>query len=277
MNNRYTKPLIIIVAFLVLTLTTVASYAFFTANINSNATQTVITTGTMALEFIDGPKVSLENAIPSESISKTFKVRNIGDVESIYDLYLSEVVNKFDDKNDLVYTLTSSNGCAINTEKIVPSEVGEQSKLTTCSIGVNEEHEYTLTITFKDDGTNQDDNKGKRFSAKISINEYQEPKLTIAETMVNLKNNGSSDLEYDGVDTLGEYGTNDNNLRYVGLNANNYIYYNCSTTNLEEMNNRTCEKWRIIGLMNNIEDEYGNKASRVKIMRNESLGTYSWD
>ncbi len=95
--------------------------------------------------------------------------------------------------------------------------------------------------------------------------------------MNNLKNNGATDLEYDGIETLGTNGTSDNNLRYVGATPNNYIYYNCSTTNLEEMNNKTCEKWRIIGLMNNIEDEYGNKASRVKIMRNEELGTYSWD
>lgn len=59
-------------------------------------------------------------------------------------------------------------------------------------------------------------------------------------------------------------GTGDNNLRYVGENPNNYV----------EFNN---ELWRIIGLMNNIEDEYGNKGSYLKIIRDESIGKYAFD
>ena len=108
---------------------------------------------------------------------------------------------------------------------------------------------------------------------------------TLAE--LNLNNNiatqikklkkSSSYLEYDGTSTLGELGTEDNNLRYIGANPNNYIYFNCSTLNPDEMNDTTCEKWRIVGVFNNIEDENGNSASRVKIMRDESLGNYSWD
>ena len=85
------------------------------------------------------------------------------------------------------------------------------------------------------------------------------------------------DLEYDGVDTLGEYGTPDNNLRYVGADPSNYIYFNCSTSELSQMNDETCEKWRIVGIFNNIEDENGNIASRVKIIRDKPLGNYSWD
>ena len=82
---------------------------------------------------------------------------------------------------------------------------------------------------------------------------------------------------YDGDDVLGEFGTLDNNLRYVGANPSNYIYFNCSTTNLAEMNDSTCEKWRIVGLFNNIEDANGKKESRVKIVSDSSLGKYSWD
>ena len=99
--------------------------------------------------------------------------------------------------------------------------------------------------------------------------------------MLVLKSRGNLDLEYDGVDTLGVNGTDDNNLRYVGKTPNNYIYYNCTTSNPNEMNDSTCEKWRIIGLMNNIEDENGNIASRVKIIRDGAIGSkyfgYAWD
>ena len=103
------------------------------------------------------------------------------------------------------------------------------------------------------------------------------PATPIVEKMTTLAAEGKRYLEYDGTDTLGENGTSDNNLRYVGGDPSNYIYFNCTTTNPSEMNNTTCEKWRIIGLFNNIEDENGNKASRVKIIREKRIGGYSWD
>ena len=120
-----------------------------------------------------------------------------------------------------------------------------------------------------------------RFESNVSFNLISgtivNKTVLLSDEMITLKSKGSTDLEYDGVETLGTNGTEDNNLRYVGANPNNYIYFNCSTTNTSEMNDSTCEKWRIIGLFNNIEDNNGNKASRVKIMRDESLGKYSWD
>ena len=279
--------LIAVCAFIVMLLSTV-SYAYFTASVNGNNTaqSTVITTGNMKLLLTDGAEVKLQNALPGSSVTKTFKVKNIGTVASKYDVYLSEIINTFEDKNDLVYTLTSTTGCPNITETVMPSVVGEQSKIiSSCNINPNIEHEYTLTITFKEDNTNQDDNKGKRYSAKISINEYIEKEINIASQIVDLKTYGATDLEYDGVDTLGEYGTEDNNLRYVGANPNNYVYFNCTTTNPNEMNDETCEKWRIIGAFNNVEDENENSNMRVKILRDDllnydyynKLGSYSWD
>ncbi len=173
MNNKYIKPLAVIAAILILILTTVVSYAYFTASVNgnSNAYNTVITSGQMTLLLTDGNQVTLDNALPGSSVIKTFKVKNTGTVITTYDVYLSELLNTLSDKNDLVYTLESTNGCANNNETVVPSEVGEQSKIvSSCSINPNIEHEYTLIIRFKEDNTNQDDNKGKRFSAKISVN-----------------------------------------------------------------------------------------------------------
>ena len=56
----------------------------------------------------------------------------------------------------------------------------------------------------------------------------------------------------------------DHNIRYVGSNPNNYVLFNN-------------ELWRIIGVMNNIDDGNGNLESRLKLIRNESIGEYSWD
>ena len=58
--------------------------------------------------------------------------------------------------------------------------------------------------------------------------------------------------------------TVDHNIRYIGENPNNYLSFNG-------------EVWRIIGVMNNVLDEEGNALSRVKIVRGDSIGNYSWD
>ena len=55
------------------------------------------------------------------------------------------------------------------------------------------------------------------------------------------------------------------NIRYYGASPNNYIYFNCSDYNNQTSD--TCELWRIIGVFD----------GKVKIMRNESIGIYSWD
>ena len=59
--------------------------------------------------------------------------------------------------------------------------------------------------------------------------------------------------------------TIDSNVRYVGSNPNNYIRFNG-------------ELWRIIGVMNNVYSSTDSVAeSRLKIVRANSIGSYSWD
>ena len=74
--------------------------------------------------------------------------------------------------------------------------------------------------------------------------------------ITNLAETNPEELVYDG--------TEDNNLRYIGENPNNYVKFNN-------------EIWRIIGVMNNITNSEGNVGSHIKIIRNESIGDYSWD
>ncbi len=58
--------------------------------------------------------------------------------------------------------------------------------------------------------------------------------------------------------------TSDNNIRYNDSNPNNYVLFNN-------------ERWRIIGVFNNIETSDNNKKTLIKIMRSESIGKYTWD
>ena len=57
--------------------------------------------------------------------------------------------------------------------------------------------------------------------------------------------------------------TVDNNLRYIGADPNNYVLFNG-------------ELWRIIGIFD--ENTHGVEGTElVKIIRDESIGNYSWD
>ena len=67
----------------------------------------------------------------------------------------------------------------------------------------------------------------------------------------------------------------DNNIRYIGANPNNYVYFNCDDYNNQTSD--TCELWRIIGVFNNIEKEDGTKENLIKIVRNESVGNLNYD
>ncbi len=55
------------------------------------------------------------------------------------------------------------------------------------------------------------------------------------------------------------------NIRYYGANPDNYVYFNCS--DYSNPTASTCEVWRIIGVFD----------GKVKIMRSENIGAYSWD
>ena len=85
--------------------------------------------------------------------------------------------------------------------------------------------------------------------------------FAVSTIIANDSNNTYDILVGEGTTTSLDGG----NIRYYGASHNNYIYFNCSDYNNQTSD--TCELWRIIGVFNN----------QVKIMRNESIGAYSWD
>ena len=155
---------------------------------------------------------------------------------------------------------------------------------------------FNLIIQFPDNNENQDSEKGKIFNGKIVVN-YDE-KAMVAQTITRIyeeKEKDSNGITPDGLqkDGTGAYNiqnvstTNEkynvkllgnipnniiadtetdayDNLRYVGANPNNYLKFND-------------EIWRIIGIFNVYNVETKNYEKLVKILRNDSLGEYSWD
>ena len=254
-----------IVGFLLLVSIVVAtSYAYFVANVSGNkdTNNVVVTNGVMALEYKDGDEINLGNAIPGSSVSKTFTVKNTGNVSTNYTIYFSELSNKFVDKTDLVYTLTSSNGGKNVAQTQVPST--NEAMVSNYSIDAGKTHTYTLTITFLNKDENQNDNMNVSFSTKVSINEtkeYVEPIEILGKKITDTTQIATDDP--------------DNNIRYIGANPNNYVYFNCS--DYSNQSDSTCEKWRIIGVFKNMTKSDGTKEDLVKIVKDDSLGSISWD
>lgn len=58
-----------------------------------------------------------------------------------------------------------------------------------------------------------------------------------------------------------------NNYYYYGDNPDNFVYYNCSN----ELDNKTCELWRIIGFI------YDDGKYLTKLIRNDSIGKYIYE
>ena len=260
MRNK-TLILSILGTLLLASIAIAGSYAYFVANVtgNKDTNNVVITNGVMSLEYKDGDEITLDNAIPGSSVTKTFTVKNTGNVATNYTIYFSELVNSFVDKTDLVYTLSSTDGGKSVAQTQVPDS--NIAMVSNYSIAAGKTHTYSLTITFLSKDEVQDDNQGVSFKTKVMINETKEYVLTFAEQIVDLSVKDTINFATDDPD---------NNIRYIGKDPSNYVYFNCS--DYSNQNDETCEKWRIIGVFKNMTSENGLQADLVKIIRDDSLG-----
>ena len=229
MKNKKKLIILSIVLVLLIVVLSSASYAYFTTT-GSTGTEETITSGTMALTFTDGPQINATNLAPGDYIEKTFSVTNTGTLATTYDVYLSEVVNTFVQKNDLVYEITSNDG-GYNTvnQVVVPNQ--ESKIVDTQSIGVGATHHYTLRITYKLTNQIQNDNMGRGFTAKININEYN---LNNTEKLLKL------------LDTSG----NLVDKQMISSGVTDY-YYNLANTSLTGTTNIYCNNGGIPTILNN--------------------------
>ena len=194
--------------------------------------------------------------IPGDSVTITFTVENPNTIQVCFNLLWSNTENTFVNQKDLVYTLEDEDGTMLVSETQYPStNTGTTMLLEGTSIGASETKTYTLTITYKETDEDQTADIGKTFNSSI-IGELGECHVqTAAEYIASLATT-SDEIVSDN--------TKDNNLRYIGANPNNYVRFNN-------------ELWRIIGVFNNIDNGSGTKETRIKLIRNESIGNYSWD
>ena len=279
------------------------TYAFFTANNPEGSTAQIISeTGRMLITYNDGTDniVPVTNIQPSNAIlvNKTFTLTGSNTTvgmkpgdglsmpykvgvkytstfsDGMMHYYIKEVNRPTNSNVTVNYVITPEpgkteddyknqivpgndtytgyiHGTFKNGKKYTEMVTGEFPALKT-----DQTIKFNLIIQFPDNNENQDSEKGKTFNGKVVVN-YEPKYISTYLTKLDKTKNG---LEVDE--------TTDKNLRYVGASPKNYLKFND-------------EIWRIIGVFNNIttidEQENEKTESLVKIVRNDSLGNYSWD
>ena len=168
------------------------TYGYYLTKIkgNANSKSISVTTANLLLEYADvNDELITDSAVePGKTWTKTFVATNKGNKTVTYGVALENVVNQFERKDDIVYTLDckqySKTGFSIDkTNKTVTGTIsgtcnGVSAETTFPSIGTilvqndiadDKAQVYTLTITYKETNTDQSVDMNKTFSAKANI------------------------------------------------------------------------------------------------------------
>ena len=153
------------------------SYAYFGTNIigNEDAKKQTVMTGNLELTFTDTTEMSLDNAFPGDSFTKTISVKNTGTLDASYNLVWTKLTNEIIN-DELVIEATCKRLNSSNTEEgtceaISQTPIKSNTIKKNISIEPSITHEYTIKVTFIDTGSLQDYNKNKTFEGKLGITE----------------------------------------------------------------------------------------------------------
>ena len=168
------------------------TYGYYLTKIkgNANSKSISVVTANLLLEYADVNDELITDSVvePGKTWTKTFVATNKGNKTVTYGVALENVVNQFERKEDLVYTLEckqySKTGFSIDkTNKTVTGTIsgtcnGVSEETTFPTIGTilvendiadDKAQVYTLTITYKEMNVDQSVDMNKTFSAKANI------------------------------------------------------------------------------------------------------------
>ena len=175
--NRKQKIIVSVVGITIVLLALLGlTYAYFLTRIqgNTNEKSINVTTADLKLVYGDGSDgvIGGENILPSDTVyTKTFTVKNEGNANVEYGVYLIDVINTFERLDDIKYTLNCTTDGTITcnevtTETTFPSGI---KQLITNEIEPKKTHTYTFKFTYKDTNTDQSIDMGKTLQAKLQI------------------------------------------------------------------------------------------------------------
>ena len=269
-----------LVSILAVTLISIGStFAMFTVS-SKSAEYNVVKSGTLNISFDadSSSTIGLNGALPTSDsdglaqTGNTFTITNTGSLTAEYTVSLQDdkdmitqdnCSDKQLDKGFIKYNIEGTN------IKLLSDSI--DSTIIFGSLKAGESKTFTLKLWIKEDATNEA--LGKHYHGKIVVDANQEGIPTATETLIAKAN--TEDLDYNSATetqkkemwTFSHDATEQTaaltDYRYIGADPNNYVKFNN-------------ELWRIIGVFDT-DDGTGKIEKRLKIIRNESIGDYSWD
>ena len=250
------------------------SYAMY-LKVDSNSNNQIVSAGDLSFTFKEGSTISsVKNSSCFEPISDEeanvyfnacsyqFSVTNSGTLNASYTIRLIDN-NSNIDSSKLKFILKKQNNQGV-LETIKSGFVSELSNgvmvsdnLRRLKVEVFSVQLYVYDKTYLDSDSSLSINYTIDGTGFVNENTYSgDAKQRISEEITELASNDTTNLATD------EAG----NTRYIGKNPNNYVSVDG-------------EIWRIVGVFKNVKsNSYDTKSeTRVKLVRQESIGQYSWD
>ena len=256
-----------------------STFAMFTVS-SKSAEYNVVKSGTLNISFDadSSSTIGLNGALPTSDsdglaqTGNTFTITNTGSLTAEYTVSLQDdkdmitqdnCSDKQLDKGFIKYNIDGTN------IKLLSDSI--DSTIISGSLKAGESKTFTLKLWIKEDATNEA--LGKHYHGKIVVDANQEGMPTATEKLIakanaeSLDYNSATEAQKKEMWTFTHEATEQTtaltDYRYIGANPNNYVKFND-------------ELWRIIGVFDT-DDGTGKVEKRLKIIRNESIGSYSWD
>lgn len=270
--------LISLIILLILLVMATGTYAWFTWR-STNNTSLTMNIGKLAdVTFNSGNDISTTSLAPvynyTDGEKTTFSINNKDTTGASLDynikLNITSIASELK-SSDLKYVLLKDN--TIVKEGNFSTIITGTNTIYSDSISSSGTINFTFYLYIDGNSENNLNMINKSLVGNITVEAQEKQYETFSTVIENLMSDGEYetvtnngvDYQYNTVNSLMD--DNYGNIRYYGSSPNNYVYFNCD--DYSNQSSSTCEVWRIIGLFN---DQI--EPSLIKIVRNESIGTY---
>ena len=278
MDKTKKKYIVLVIVTIVISVIALigASYALLTMTIEGDKKIT-LTAGILKVDFEDGNYINLDNAAPMTDAQGqkltpyTFTITNTGNINAYYHVSLEEEATNTLTNNYLKMRLTNDAGYDSGVVKVNSYGTGTFDIKGEETLEPSDTVTYTLWMWLDYNADNSA--QGKEYKSKIVVTSYDREQKTAVDTLIakvnpeDLDYNSATDNQKKEMWTFSHPETEQTealtDYRYIGSDPNNYVTFNDET-------------WRIIGVFT-VDNGTGNVEERLKLIRNESIGSYSWD
>lgn len=265
--------ILLIISFVFLTMLILGmTYAYFDLKTGGETESTMNIGGAeISATYAYSNSINITDALPGNDVIAykdiTLTYKNTSSEE--YKVYLKTVIDYStftNTENDgvLYYDIYSGtdHSTLVQVKTPFPTITSGKAILKEISIPANSTGTLNYRINFYFPESDKLQNPDGQLVLNASISVESDNSLKYTPTLLK-----KIDLMYQyesGTNGLEQDDTTDKNIRYVGVSPKNYLKFNN-------------EIWRIIGILNVYNAETKKDENLVKIVRNDSLGLYSWD